>query len=110
CVYTSPTLYLVHHPNHLGFFWSSVIFLAGAASIIINFLADRQRQRVRARNGACLVWRRTPSLIEAVYQTQNGETKQSLLLTSGWWGLSRHFHYIPEILGAFFWALPALFT
>lgn len=109
CIYTSSTLYLVHHPNHLGLFWASAIFLAGASSIIINFLADRQRQQVRAKNGACLVWRRKPSLIEATYQTQNGETKQSLLLASGWWGISRHFHYVPEIVGAFFWTLPALF-
>jgi len=65
---------------------------------------------VRAKNGACLVWRRVPNLIEASYITHRGETKQSLLLASGWWGLSRHFHYVPEILGSFFWALPALFT
>lgn len=25
------------------------------------------------------------------------------------WGLARHFHYVPEILGAFFWTVPALF-
>ena len=25
------------------------------------------------------------------------------------WGLSRHFHYVPEILAAFFWTVPALF-
>jgi len=31
------------------------------------------------------------------------------LLASGWWGLSRHFHYVPELLGAFFWTLPVLF-
>lgn len=110
CIYTSSSMYLVHHPIHLGNFWAMAIFLAGSTSIIINYLADRQRQRVRANRGACLVWRRTPSLIEATYQTQDGQTKQSLLLASGWWGLSRHFHYIPEILGSFFWALPALFS
>jgi 7-dehydrocholesterol reductase len=26
------------------------------------------------------------------------------------WGLSRHFHYVPEILSAFFWTVPALFS
>ncbi len=109
CIYTSPTMYLVNHPVHLGAFWASFIFLAGAASIIINYLADRQRQQVRATNGACLVWKRPPHLIQANYQTQNGETKQTLLLASGWWGLSRHFHYIPEIAAAFFWSVPALF-
>ncbi|WRX27015.1 Sterol biosynthesis ERG24/DHCR-like - like 3 [Theobroma cacao] len=48
--------------------------------------------------------------IEATYTTTSGETKTSLLLTSGWWGLSRHFHYVPEILAAFFWTVPALFN
>lgn len=26
------------------------------------------------------------------------------------WGLSRHFHYVPKILAAFFWTVPALFN
>ena len=42
--------------------------------------------------------------------TDKGEKKESLLLASGFWGISRHFHYVPEILGALFWTLPALFT
>jgi 7-dehydrocholesterol reductase len=27
----------------------------------------------------------------------------------GWWGLARHFHYLPEILAAFCWTAPAGF-
>lgn len=109
CIYTCSTLYLVHHPVHLGTFWASTIFFAGAASIIINYLADRQRQAVRAKEGDCLVWRKKPELIQATYQTHTGETKHTILLASGWWGLARHFHYIPELAGAFFWSVPALF-
>lgn len=109
CIYTSSTLYLVHHPHNLGTPLATAIFLAGAASILINYLADRQRQQVRAKNGACHIWGAKPTLIHATYKTQNGETKKTLLLASGWWGLSRHFHYIPELFAAFFWALPALF-
>ncbi len=26
---------------------------------------------------------------------------------AGWWGLARHFHYLPELAAAFFWCLPA---
>jgi 7-dehydrocholesterol reductase len=108
-IYTSPTLYLVNHPIHLGAPLALGIFVLGAASIIINYLADRQRQHVRAKNGECLVWKKPPHIIPAIYRTQTGETKESFLLASGWWGISRHFHYIPEILGSFFWSLPALF-
>jgi 7-dehydrocholesterol reductase len=110
CIYTSPALYLVNHPNHLGIFWATLIFLVGAFSIAINFLADLQKQRVRATNGDCLVWKKAPSLIEASYQTEKGETQKTFLLASGWWGLARHFHYIPELMSAFFWSLPALFS
>ncbi len=110
CIYTSPAMYLVHHPIHFHAVAAWGIFLGGVASILVNYLADLQRQRVRAKNGKCLVWGSKPELIEAVYQTETGEVKQSLLLASGWWGLSRHFHYIPELCAAFFWSLPALFS
>jgi len=109
-VYTSPTLYLVHHPHHLGAPLMITFIILGTVSILINYLADRQRQLVRERNGLCKIWGKAPELTVAHYTTEQGEHKQSLLLSSGWWGLSRHFHYIPEILGAFFWSAPALFS
>nr|CAB3446562.1 unnamed protein product [Digitaria exilis] len=86
------------------------ILLAGILCIYINYDCDRQRQEFRRTNGKCSVWGKAPSKIVASYQTTKGETKTSLLLTSGWWGLSRHFHYVPEILSAFFWTVPALFS
>ena len=107
-VYTSPTLYLVNHPNHLGSFAALLIFCVGTACIFINYLADRQRQYVRNKNGECTVWNKKPDLIFANYKTEWGEQKQSLLLASGFWGISRHFHYLPEVLGAFCWSAPAL--
>jgi protein-S-isoprenylcysteine O-methyltransferase Ste14 len=30
-----------------------------------------------------------------------------IFIPAGWWGISRHFHYVPEILAAVFWTLPA---
>jgi 7-dehydrocholesterol reductase len=109
-VYTSSTLYLVDHPNHLGTPLAIGIFVAGVVSVFINYWADLQRQQVRATNGDCKVWGKPPVLIKAHYTTEKGEQKENVLLASGWWGLARHFHYVPEVLGAFFWALPALFS
>jgi 7-dehydrocholesterol reductase len=109
-IYTSSTLYLVNHPNHLGLPLALFLFTAGAACILANYFADRQRQKVRQLQGQCKVWGQAPVLIQANYVTEKGEAKTNLLLASGWWGIARHFHYIPEILGAFFWTVPALFV
>ena len=108
-IYTSSTLYLVHHPNHLGPVLSWSIGILGALCILSNYAADRQRQRVRASQGLCRVWGRQPKVIEATYQNAVGETRTNILLADGWWGVSRHCHYLLEIAGAFFWTLPALF-
>lgn len=110
CVYTSPALYLVHHPENLGIPLAVTFFILGLSGIVINYLADRQRQRVRQLDGKCKVWGKTPEITRASYTTEKGEDKQSILLSSGWWGISRHFHYIPEIVGAFFWSVPGLFN
>lgn len=110
CVYTSPTMYLVLHPNDLSLWLATLIFILGTVSILINYWADRQRQLVRATEGNCTIWGKKPRITLANYTTETGEAKQSILLTSGWWGISRHFHYVPEIAAAFFWSVPALFT
>jgi 7-dehydrocholesterol reductase len=45
-------------------------------------------------NGKDLIWGQPPKAIEATYLSK-GKQRTSLLLASGWWGISRHFHYIP---------------
>ncbi len=109
CIYTSPSMYLVLHPIHLSFGLAALFLILGSASIIINYLADKQRLITRATDGACKVWGKKPVTILAHYETTQGDKKQSLLLASGWWGIARHFHYIPELAGTFFWSVPALF-
>lgn len=109
-IYTSPGMYLVKQPVNLGLQLALYILVAGLLCIYINYDCDRQRQEFRRTNGKCTVWGKTPSKIVAAYTTTSGEKKTSLLLTSGWWGLARHFHYVPEILAAFFWSVPALFN
>ena len=104
----SPRYYLVDPPVDLSPPVAGVIFALGCLSIWINYDADRQRQFVRQKKGECLVWGKPPTLVRAKYTTTAGEERESLLLASGWWGVSRHFHYIPEITASFFWCSPAL--
>ena len=107
--YTSVSLYLVNKPVHLGLPLSAVILILGVLSIAINFLADKQKQDIRASNGKCLIWGKPARIIRAKYVLESGEKRESILLASGWWGVARHFHYVPELLLAFFWTVPAGF-
>jgi len=108
CVYTSPAFFMVNHPNKaLTWEQASIILAAGVLCIIINYAADRQRQTFRATGGKAKVWGKPPQYVTAHYTTEKGDKKESLLLASGWWGVARHFHYVPEIMGAFLWSFPA---
>lgn len=132
-VYASQSFYLVSHPVQLshmvavfnlvaGVFctwWVSIFLSLSFLFVIIteygvnwcrgriNYDADRQRQNFRKVDGKCEIWGRSPVVIKAKYKTKDeSEDRTSLLLASGWWGISRHFHYIPEIAAAFFWTVP----
>ncbi|KNC52320.1 7-dehydrocholesterol reductase [Thecamonas trahens ATCC 50062] len=108
-VYTSHSLYLVKHPVVWGWPLAGAIFAAGTVSVLINYWADKQRQDFRSTNGQLKIWGKDPVIVRAEYQTEEGEFKKSILLASGWWGVARHFHYVPEVLGAFFWTFPGGF-
>ena len=108
-MYTSPSLYLIAHPNCLGLPLAAAVFAIGATAIFLNYDADSQRERARSTNGECQIWGKKAEIIRTAFVTNEGEQKKSLLLVSGWWGVSRHFHYILELLAALCWSVPALF-
>eukprot|EP00922_Rhytidocystis_sp_ex-Travisia-forbesii_P063159 GHVS01094002.1.p1 GENE.GHVS01094002.1~~GHVS01094002.1.p1 ORF type:complete len:437 (+),score=46.91 GHVS01094002.1:173-1483(+) len=109
-VYTSSTLWLVRHPITIGPVASIAIVATGLFMIWANYAADRQRQSFRKSGGTKLVWGKAPLTICAEYTDENGVNKRSLLLASGWWGVARHFHYLPEILAALMWSPPVQIT
>jgi 7-dehydrocholesterol reductase len=109
-VYCLVALWLVEHPIEIGTLATVAIIAFGILAIWINYDADAQRQRVRATNGETKVWGKAPKLIHARYTTGDGEQRDSILLVSGWWGVARHFHYVPELALAAAWTIPAGFT
>jgi len=106
-IYTSQSFYLAEHCPDLPFMTNLIIFVAGCLMVYINYEADNQRAVFRSSGGKCLIWGKVPDKIVAEYQTGSNEMKKSLLLVGGWWSVSRHFHYIPEILASLCWSLPA---
>jgi 7-dehydrocholesterol reductase len=109
CVYTLVSQFLVHNPHDLPGPVALACLAFGLLSIWVNFAADDQRQRVRETSGKTTIWGREPETMVAKYVTSDGEERESILLLSGYWGLSRHFHYVAEIGLALAWTLPAGF-
>ncbi|CAF1268388.1 unnamed protein product [Didymodactylos carnosus] len=105
-LYTLPSYFLVSHRQQLGPTLTFLVLLLGFLSIYINYDADRQKLHVRRTNGNCFIWGSQPQLIRAKYRLLNGNESESLLLANGYWGISRHFHYIPELVLAFLWSCP----
>jgi len=109
-LYASVSMYLATQEARLGTTLSLVILALGLACCIVNYLADEQKLEVRRSGGNCTVWGRKPEVIHAEYFLKNGEKRTSLLLVCGYWGISRHFHYVPELGLAFLWTVPAMFN
>ena len=111
-VHNLHTLYLVKHQG-----WSiinSPLFLVGwfalgLVLIFINYDSDTQKHYVRQMDGKCTVWGRKCEVIRAKYKTADGKTHDSLLVVSGYTGIVRHFHYVPDILLLFMYCSPSGF-
>jgi 7-dehydrocholesterol reductase len=109
-IYPLSTQYLVTHRTRLGPAEAAALAMVGAAAILANYSADRQRQRVRETSGRCTVHGKPPALIPATYRTADGRVHQNLLLASGWWGVARHSNYLMEIVAALAWTIPCGFA
>jgi len=103
-IYTSPTMFLTNEHVQVSLSSGLIILFLGLTAIFINYWADKQRQAFRETNGIYNIWGKQAKYIKATYTTDLGEEKSNLLLASGFWGISRHFHYIPELAAAFFWS------
>ncbi len=109
-LYCLPGLWMAYHGPDLPAGAALSLTIVGMIALWINYDADAQRQAVRATDGRATVWGRAPTLITARYVTADGQHRSNVLLASGWWGVARHFHYVPELVLAAAWTAPAGFT
>jgi protein-S-isoprenylcysteine O-methyltransferase Ste14 len=98
--YTIQAYYLVEHTHDLSWWVAGAIVLLNIAGYVVFRGANGQKHRFRA-DPTRPVLGSPPTYIK----TANG----LLLLTCGWWGLSRHMNYLGDLLMALAWCLPCLF-
>ncbi|KAG5651937.1 hypothetical protein H0H81_006879 [Sphagnurus paluster] len=91
--YSLQARYLAFAPKELGAVWTTVIILVNLTGYWI--FRDSNGEKNDFRNG------KNPKNLQ-FFVTARG-TK---LLTSGWWGLSRHPNYLGDLLMALAWSLP----
>lgn len=105
CLYTLQTQYLARYPTYLTRTQSLALLAFGLTGYAIFRSANYQRDYVRARDGKCQLWGKPVTFIRCKYTTSDGKEHNSLLLTSGWWGVSRHANYMADLMQA--WAMCA---
>lgn len=93
--------YLVYHDPHLPLWAIALLVLLNFSGYTIFRTANLQKHRFRTKPGT-KIWGKEPTFIA----TKRG-TK---LLTSGWWGKSRHANYLGDLMMAIAWCLPTGFS
>jgi len=95
--YTFTVYYLINHPTNINFFLGIGILIAGLWLIWLNYLVDEDKQRFKNNVEGF-------EYMDVKYW-KDGEEKEGKLLTSGWWGKSRHMNYVFEIGLSACWSL-----
>jgi 7-dehydrocholesterol reductase len=70
----------------------------GAVGYYIFRTVNNQKDLVRSTKGKCEIWGKPATFIKTSFTTTDGKIHESLLLTSGYWGISRHFNYVGDLL------------
>lgn len=100
-MYTLQGLYLVFNPVELS--WPMFAFVLGLGGLGYAIFrgTNNQKNDFRKTNGEMMIWGKPATYIVAEYKTSDKKKHKSLLLTSGFWGLSRHFNYLGDFAISF---------
>jgi len=98
--YTLQALFLTTVPHELSSGYAFLIVGLGLVGYWIFRVANNQKSSFR-KNHRKLIFGYPPTFIEATYRTSDGKVHQSNLLTSGLWGVARHFNYFGDLCLSF---------
>ena len=107
-MYTLQSVYLARNPVNLPWWGCAAILLMGLTGYLIFRSVNHQKDYFRVEmktNGKCTIWGKPARYILAPYATTDSKQQVSFLLASGWWGLSRHFNYVGDLLNALSYCL-----
>lgn len=104
-VYTLQVQYLGRYPVHLSTPQAFIILAIGLSGYALFRAVNHQKDLVRSTAGNALIWGKKAEYVSCTYKTGDGKTHTSLLLTSGWWGFSRHANYLADLMLS--WAMCA---
>jgi 7-dehydrocholesterol reductase len=97
-MYALQAPFLVRHPRVLSTVECFLISLLFSLGYLIFRSANNQKDKFRATEGKAFFFNQKPTFINANYVTADGKQRESKLLTSGWWGLARHFNYTADLM------------
>ncbi|KAF0043609.1 hypothetical protein F2P81_004946 [Scophthalmus maximus] len=98
-LYTLQGLYLVYHPVQLSDAHALAVLLLGLVGYYAFRSTNHQKDLFRRTDGNCSIWGGKPAYIECSYRSADGGLHRSKLMTSGFWGVARHFNYTGDLMG-----------
>ncbi|KAJ3308271.1 7-dehydrocholesterol reductase [Blyttiomyces sp. JEL0837] len=97
-MYTLQSHFLVRHPIDLSWPYFALTLAVGLGGYYIFRAVNNQKDLVRSTDGNCKIWGKPAKVIRTEFTTSDGKIHKSLLLVSGFWGVSRHFNYVGDLL------------
>jgi len=108
-MYTLQGFFLVFHPIQMSWLWFTFVMSLGVGGYALFRLANAQKDNFRSANGKINIWGKPATYVETKYKTTDGKTHKTKLLTSGFWGLARHFNYVGDLAMSLSFCLPCGF-
>ncbi|XP_070579698.1 7-dehydrocholesterol reductase-like isoform X1 [Ptychodera flava] len=104
-LYTLQGFYLVYNPVILSSLHCAIVLILGLSGYYIFRDVNHQKDYFRRNDGNCIIWGKKPEYIQCRYTSSDGKQRQSKLLVSGWWGVTRHMNYTGDLMGSLAYCL-----